>query len=49
MVDHGRIVLAVPSELELSELMAGIGFKIRESHLARVHRSLTRRVVVLEN
>lgn len=49
LVDHGRIVLAVPSELELSELMAGIGFKIRESHLARVHRSLTRRVVVLEN
>ena len=49
LVDHGRIVLAVPSELELSELIAGTGFKIRESHLARVHRSLTRRVVVLEN
>ena len=49
LVDHGRIVLAVPSELELSELIAGTGFKIRESHLARVHRSLTRRVVVLES
>jgi len=49
LVDHGRIVLAVTSELELSELIAGTGFKIRESHLARVHRSLTRRVVVLES
>ena len=49
LVDHGRIVLAVPSELELSELIAGTGFKIRESHLARVHRSLTRMVVILEN
>ena len=49
LVDHGRIVLAVPSELELSELIAGTGFKIRESHLARVHKSLTRRVVVLES
>jgi len=49
LVDHGRIVLAVPSELDLSELIAGTGFKIRESHLARVHRSLTRRVVVLES
>jgi len=49
LIDHGRIVLAVPSELELSELIAGTGFKIRESHLARVHRSLTRRVVVLES
>jgi len=49
LVDHGRIVLAVPSELELPELMAEMGLRIRESHLARVHKSLTRRVVVLES
>ena len=49
LVSHGRIVLAVPSELDLMELIAGTGLKVRESHLARVHRSLTRRVVVLES
>jgi len=49
LVNQGKIVLAIPSELDLSDLIAGSGLRIRESHLARVHKSLTRRVVVLEN
>ncbi|RLF98796.1 MAG: hypothetical protein DRN49_05335 [Thaumarchaeota archaeon] len=49
LVDHGRIVLAIPSELDLFELIAGTKLKVREIHLARVHRSLTRKVVVLES
>ncbi|RLG06955.1 MAG: hypothetical protein DRN68_06150 [Thaumarchaeota archaeon] len=49
LTDHGRIVLAVPSELDLSELVAGTGLKVGESHFARVHKSLTRKVVVLGN
>lgn len=36
------------SERQVEDIAAGIGFKVVESHLQRVHKSLTRRISVLE-
>ncbi|MCD6235898.1 MAG: RsmD family RNA methyltransferase [Thaumarchaeota archaeon] len=44
----GRIVLAVPADIDLKEIASKHGLRIVEEHTARVHGSLTRRVVVLE-
>jgi len=44
----GRIVMAAPAEVDLEELAERHGMRILQTHLARVHGSLARRVVVLE-
>ncbi len=41
-----KVCLSVPSSVETSALMSK-GFKVLETHLVRVHRSLTRRIVIL--
>lgn len=46
--DHGRIVIASPADVELEEIAADHGLKVLETHLARVHGSLVRKVVVLK-
>ena len=44
-----KIVMATPAdEVKLEELSSAHGLRIREAHIARVHRSLVRKVVVLE-
>lgn len=45
---RGRVVMAAPSEIDLAEIASTHGFNIWRSHLARVHGSLVRRVVILE-
>jgi len=45
---RGRVVIAAPSEIDMARIASKHGFNIRESHLARVHGSLVRRVVILE-
>ena len=47
LVDDARIVMAVPSEYPIEETSESMGFKVLETHLARVHGSLVRKVVVL--
>ncbi|MCC6023816.1 MAG: THUMP domain-containing protein [Thaumarchaeota archaeon] len=46
--DGGRIVMAVPAELSLEELIEKHGLRLKESHIVHVHGSLVRKVVVLE-
>ena len=46
--DGGRIVISIPAETDIDELILRHGLRIIESHLARVHGSLIRRVVVAE-
>jgi len=44
----GRIVMAVPLEIDLEEIVNGHGLRILQTHFAKVHGSLVRKVVVLE-
>ena len=43
----GKIVLAAPTDVRVDELVEGHGLRVEEAHIARVHGSLVRRVVVL--
>ena len=45
---RGKVVIATPMEMTLDELASAYGLRAREAHIARVHGSLVRRVVVLE-
>lgn len=47
LVEGGRVVVAAPAEYAVEELAREAGFEVIEAHLARVHGSLVRRVVVL--
>ena len=44
---EGRIVMASPADIELEEIAAAHGLRLLGRHLARVHGSLIRKVVVL--
>lgn len=46
--EQGRIVMASPANVELEEIARDHGLKLLETHLARVHGSLVRKVVVLK-
>ncbi len=46
--ERRRIVMAVPLNVPLERIVSEHGLKIIEKHVARVHGSLTRKVVVLE-
>lgn len=48
MVKGQRMCMAAPRKIEVGELAKAHGFKMSESHLVYVHRSLTREIVVLE-
>jgi tRNA (guanine10-N2)-dimethyltransferase len=43
----GYVCICCPSELRILSIARRVGFKFVESHLLYVHRSLTRRIVVL--
>ncbi len=45
--DRGRVVMASPIDVELEEIAREHGLTFLERHLARVHGSLVRKVVVL--
>jgi len=44
-----HICISSPRELELERFATEAGLTVREKHLARIHRSLTRQFVVLRN
>jgi tRNA (guanine10-N2)-dimethyltransferase len=49
LLDRGKIICtAAPIELDPSTLAARSGFEVREEHRMRVHKSLTRSIVVAE-
>lgn len=48
MVNGQRMCMAAPQKIKVGELAETHGFKVSESHLVYVHRSLTREIVVLE-
>jgi len=43
----GFLCICCPSDVRLSQIARAAGFKLVESHLVYVHRSLTRRILVL--
>lgn len=45
---RGKICIASPVEVEISKLACKSGFRLLESHLFYVHKSLTREISVLE-
>ena len=45
--EKGHLCICCPSELRIMSLAERAGFKLVESHLLYVHRSLTRRILVL--
>jgi tRNA (guanine10-N2)-dimethyltransferase len=45
--DNGYLCICCPSELRVMSIAERAGFKLVESHLLYVHRSLTRRILVL--
>ncbi|MDH5689161.1 MAG: THUMP domain-containing protein [Candidatus Bathyarchaeota archaeon] len=48
IVREGRICLAAPTKIRISELSEKIGLQHIESHLVYVHRELTREIAVLK-
>jgi tRNA (guanine10-N2)-dimethyltransferase len=45
----GHVCISSPIEIQIEDYAAEAGLKMRERHLAKVHRSLTRQFVVLQN
>ena len=45
---RGRVCMAAPKKLSISNDIANLGYRCLESHFVYVHRSLTREVVVFE-
>jgi tRNA (guanine10-N2)-dimethyltransferase len=46
---NAHLCISTPAEVEVGDYAKQAGFVLREKHLARVHRSLTRQFVVLQN
>jgi tRNA (guanine10-N2)-dimethyltransferase len=44
----GKACIISPDTLPLEEIVTEIGFTVRETHLLRVHKSLTRKIVILK-
>ena len=44
-----HLCISSPVEIDVEDYSRQAGFKVKERHLARVHRSLTRQFVVLQN
>ena len=45
----GHLCISAPSEVQLADYARDAGFQVKERHLARIHRSLTRQFIVAEN
>ncbi len=48
LADGGRVVMASPEEYDVEALAQSHGFRVAETHRAKVHGSLVRKVVVME-
>ena len=47
---HGaHMCISAPSEIQLADYAQDAGFEVKEKHLARIHRSLTRQFIVAKN
>ncbi|MCQ5362450.1 MAG: THUMP domain-containing protein [Candidatus Methanomethylicia archaeon] len=46
--DGGRMCIAAPQEVAIQEVARKAGFRLHEVHTMRVHKSLTRSIVVVE-
>ena len=44
-----HLCISAPSEVQLADYARDAGFQVKERHLARIHRSLTRQFIVAEN
>ena len=44
-----HVCISAPSEVQLADYARDAGFEVRERHLARIHRSLTRQFVVAKS
>ena len=44
-----HLCISAPSEVQLADYAKDSGFQVKEQHLVRIHRSLTRHFVVAEN
>jgi tRNA (guanine10-N2)-dimethyltransferase len=44
-----NLCISAPSEVDLESYARDAGFQVRERHLARIHRSLTRQFIVAKN
>jgi tRNA G10 N-methylase Trm11 len=44
-----HVCISSPVEVDIESYARSAGFKVKEKHLAKVHRSLTRQFVVLQN
>jgi tRNA G10 N-methylase Trm11 len=49
LTSGSHMCISSPKELELETYARDAGLTVREKHLVRVHRSLTRQFVVLRN
>lgn len=45
----GHLCISAPAEVDVEEYAADGGLTVKEQHLVRVHRSLTRRFTILQN
>jgi tRNA (guanine10-N2)-dimethyltransferase len=48
MKHRAHICVSAPSEVQLADYARDAGFHVKEQHLARIHRSLTRQFIVAE-
>lgn len=49
-MNHGaHLCISAPSEVQLADYARDAGFQVKEQHLARIHRSLTRQFIVAMN
>jgi tRNA (guanine10-N2)-dimethyltransferase len=49
MKKEARICMSAPQEIQVEDYAKEAGLRMTEKHLVRVHRSLTRQFVVLQN
>ena len=49
MNHDGHLCISAPSEVQLADYARDAGFKVKERHVTRIHRSLTRQFIVAKN
>lgn len=49
MNHDAHLCISAPSEVQLADYARDAGFQVKERHLARIHRSLTRQFIVAKN
>lgn len=46
--ERGRMCIAAPEDVPVQEIAINAGFRVHEAHIMRVHKSLTRSIIVVE-